>query len=267
MQRTVRVLGSCLLAVAMVPGSAACAADVGASSASVHSALTLPDVIARNTKARGGAAALDRAHAVAFEVEIREGGMVLRGNYAANDKGLVRVDVYADGKLAASEGIDKDGVWILGKDGPRPSVATGAANALTHGAENHLFGWHRFAERGHKLKLMPSEKIDGTIYQVVEIKYSTGHTSYFYLDPVSWQAVRRRDERAYHPDVSLDKKRVESRFYDFVSLDGIVASHRSEDIDLGTGKVLAGSRVIARRINPQLSPDHFDRNRRETAMK
>lgn len=227
--------------------------------------LSLAEIVRRNTAARGGAAALDAVHSIAVDVEIHEGGMVLTGRYAATDEGLVRIDLYADGKLAASEGIDAEGVWILTKEGPKPSVATGAANALLHGAENHLFGWHRFAERGHKLALMPAETIDGTTYPVVEIKYATGHTSYFYVDPVSWQAVRRRDERAYHPDVSLNKKRVESRSLDFQSVAGVVTAHRHEDYDLATGKQLAFDRVLSRQPNPVLPADHFDRNRRAAA--
>ena len=225
-------------------------------------ALTLDEVIRRNTKARGGAAALDAMHAIAVDVEIDEGGQKVNGHYAATAGGLVRIDVYADGKLAGSEGVDAKGVWILGRNGPQASVATGASNALLHGAENHLFGWHRFAERGHKLALMPPEVIDGVTYPVVEVRYSTGHVSYFYVDPVSWQVVRRRDDRAYHPDVSMTKKRVESRFFDFVRISGVVAPQRNEDADLATGKTLSTNRVLARRINPRLAVDYFDRNRR-----
>jgi hypothetical protein len=218
-------------------------------------------IIRRNTLARGGATALDRVHSIAVEVEITEGGQELNGRYAANDQGLVRIDVYAGGKLVASEGIDSSGVWVLGKDGPEPSVATGAANALLHGAENHLFGLHRFAERGHKLALMPPATIDGTSYQVVEVRFSTGHVSYFYFDPLSWHAVRRRDERAFHPDVDPTKKRVETRLLDFQPVEGVVAAHRNEDYDLTTGKLLAVNRVLSRRINPPLPANHFDRGR------
>jgi hypothetical protein len=225
----------------------------------------LAEIIRRNTLARGGAAALDRVRSIAVDVEIVEGGQALNGRYAANDQGLVRIDVYAAGKLVASEGIDSNGVWILGKDGPEPSVAVGAANALLHGAENHLFGWHRFADRGHKLALMPTSTIDGTPYHVVEVRFSTGHVSYFYVDPQSWQAARRRDERAYHPDVDQTKKRVESRSLDFRSVDGVVAPHRNEDYDLATGKLLAENRVLSRRLNPALAADHFDRDRRAPA--
>jgi hypothetical protein len=222
----------------------------------------LTDIVRRNTRARGGAHALDRVRSIAVDVEIVEGGQTLNGRYAASTDGLVRIDVYAAGALVGAEGIDASGVWILAKDGPKPSVATGAANALMHGAENHLFGWHRFPERGHKLTLMPTETLDGVAYAVVEVRYSTGFPSYFYVDPASWQAVRRRDERAYHPDISQARQRVESRSLDFRFVDGVVAPHRNEDYDIDTGKLLSVNRVLERRINPQLPPDHFDRHRR-----
>ena len=223
--------------------------------------LTLDEVIRRNTRARGGAAALDRVHSLQIDVEIVEGGQTLNGHYAANDAGLVRIDVYAGGKNVYAEGVDRKGVWLLGKNGPEPSVATGAANALTNGAENHLFGWHRFAERGHRLALMPPAIIDSVSHPVVEVRYSTGHVSYFYVDPANWLAVRRRDDRAYHPDVSSTKQPVETRFSDFVSVDGVKSAHLNTDYDLATGKMLSTNRVLARRVNPALPADYFDRDR------
>lgn len=225
--------------------------------------LTLSEVVQRNTDARGGAAALDAAKAIAVDVEIVEGKQTLNGRYAANTDGMVRIDIYMGGKNVYAEGVDREGVWLWkGEGAAEPSKATGAANALTHGAENHLFGWHRFAERGHKLALMPSETIDGISYPVVEVRYSTGHVSYFYVDPNSWLAVRRRDERAYHPDVDPTKKRVESRFYDFEKSDGIVTSRRSIDVNLADGSTLSTNRTLARRVNPALGADYFDRSRR-----
>ncbi|MEO5612605.1 MAG: hypothetical protein ABIT68_07595 [Sphingomicrobium sp.] len=227
-------------------------------------ALTLDEVIRRNTRARGGAAALDRVRALQIDVEIVEGGQTLNGHYAANDAGMVRIDIYAGAKNVYAEGVDGVGVWRWtgGSKPAQPSTATGAANALTNGAENHLFGWHRFAGRGHKLALMPPQLIDGVAYPVVEVRYSTGHVSYFYVDPVSWQAVRRRDERAYHPDNDQTKQKVETRFSNFVAVEGVLAAHLGTDFDLATGKVLSTNRTLARRINPRLAADYFDRDRR-----
>jgi len=225
--------------------------------------ISLAEIVRRNTLARGGAAALDRVKAIAVDIEIIEGGQTLSGHYAANTDGLVRIDIYAGGENVYAEGVDRSGVWRwTGSGAAEPSKATGAANALTNGAENHLFGWHRFSERDHKLALMPPSTIDGITYEVVEVRYSTGHVSYFYIDPTSWLAVRRRDERAYHPDLDQTKKRVESRFFDFVQSDGLVTSRRSVDINLADGSVLSTNRTLARRINPQLSANYFDRNRR-----
>ena len=221
----------------------------------------LSEVVRRNVIARGGEVALDRVRSLSIVVEIAEGAQTLNGLYAASSDGLVRIDIYAGGNLVGGEGVDREGVWILGANGPQPSVATGAANALTHGADNHLFGWHRFAERGHRLSLQAPQLVDGATYEVVEVRYSTGHVSFFYVDRSSWQAVRRRDERAYHPDVSSTRQRVESRYSDFQSVSGVVAAHRAEDHDIGSGSLLSVNRVLSRTINPSLPADYFARNR------
>lgn len=230
-------------------------------------ALTLDEVIRRNSLARGGPAALDQVRDLQIDVEIVEGGQTLNGRYAANAAGLVRIDIYAGGKNVYAEGVDRSGVWRWtgGPEPAQPSTATGSANALTNGAENHLFGWHRFAERGHKLTLMPPEQIDGVLHPVVEARYSTGHVSYFYVDPTSWLAVRRRDERAYHPDNDPTKQKVESRLHDFQAVGGVVAAHRATDIDLVTGKILSTNRTLARNINPALPANYFERDRRAPA--
>lgn len=223
--------------------------------------LTVDEVLRRNTVARGGAAALDRVRLVSIDVEIDEGGQKLNGHYAATSDRLARIDVYADGKSVFSEGLDAEGGWFWNGKEIKTSNAGGVA-ALRNGADNNALGWHRFEARGHEFSLMPEETIDGTAYPVVEILYTTGQRSYFYLDPQTWLAVRRRDERAYHPDVDSTKQRVETRFSNFEHVEGVVAPHLDQDFDLATNKLLASHRVLARRLNPELSEDYFDRHRR-----
>jgi hypothetical protein len=152
-------------------------------------------------------------------------------------------------------------VWLWPSDEPaaKDSVAEGAANALLHGIEGNLVGMHRFAERGHTLRLMPPETLDGVTYQVVEVVFRTGHTSYFYIDPVSWQITRKRDERSYHPDADATQKHIESRYSDFKTLNGVVSSDRNEDYDLGTAALLSTNQVTARIWNPSITPGVFDR--------
>jgi hypothetical protein len=59
--------------------------------------LTLEEVIARHTIARGGARALDAVRAMAAEMDIAEKGTTVTGHYAATSSGLMRIDVYARG--------------------------------------------------------------------------------------------------------------------------------------------------------------------------
>jgi hypothetical protein len=247
---------------AMIAGTGAAILMPGALAA--RKPLTLARLIARHTRARGGAAALDRVHACLIEIDMVERGQTLHGRYAASagaEGTLVRIDVYADGKRVFSEGVDRRGVWNRGAGdaAPEPSVATGAANALLHGAENHLFGLHRFPARGHKLRMMPAERIGGVDYPVVEVVYTTGHTSYFYFDPSRWMIVRRRDERAYHPDVDPTRQRVETLYSDFQAVDGVVAAHRNVDVDLATGAELSRVQVASRILNPALPEGLFER--------
>jgi hypothetical protein len=241
--------GACSLA--LLPGCVSAGASGDA----------LQRIVDRHVRARGGAAALDRVRSCLVELDITERGQTISGRYAADAAGLVRIDIHAGGELVYREGVDSQGVWLWpqGDAAPRASEATGAANALLHGAENHLFGLHRFAERGHRLRLMPAERIDGVEYPVIEVVYRTGHTSYFYVDPESWLLVRRRDRRAYHPDADATQQRIETLFSDFRSVDGVVASHHDVDREVGSGTVLASHQVTRRILNPRLPPGVFDR--------
>lgn len=226
-----------------------------------RAATVLDDVIGRHVAARGGAAALDRVTQCRIKLDITERGQTIQGNYAADIAGLVRIDIRVEGKLVYREGVDRKGVWLWpdGEAQPKDSTATGAANALLHGIEGNLVGLHRYASRGNRLSLMPEELIDGVRYQVVEVKYKTGHVSYLYIDPVTSMIARKRDERAYHPDVDQTKARVESRYLDFKTVDGIVSSDRNEDFDLRTGKLLSVNQVTAREWNPGIAAEVFER--------
>ncbi len=226
----------------------------------------LDEVLARHTRARGGAAALDRVRSCLIEVEITERGQTISGRYAAiggerPSEDRVRIDIFTGGRRVYAEGIDDHGVWLRSGDSPpEASVATGAANALLHGVEFNLFGLHRFPARGHRLRRVPDEPIDGVLHPAIEAVYSTGHVTYFFFDPASAMLVRRRDRRAYHPDASTTQQQVETVFFDFQTVDGVVTPHRNLDRDLTTGAVLANGRVISRALNPSFPGGYFGRS-------
>ena len=224
-------------------------------------AFTLDEVIRRHVEARGGAAALDRVQACLIDVEIAEGGQTLLGRYAADASGLVRIDIHVADALVYSEGVDREGVWLWSRrdPAPSPSAATGAANALLNGAEGHLFGLHRYRERGHRVRLMPAVRIEGVDHEVVEIAFTTGHVSYLYIDHAAWLIARRRDERAYHPDASEERQRIETIFSDYRDVDGALYAFRNVDRDLDTGSQLSTNQVRRRVTNPDFPEGMFAR--------
>lgn len=226
--------------------------------------LGLEEIVSRHVQARGGAAALDAVRTCSLDIEITEDGQTFPLRYIASTERLVRVDVILGGVRAYSEGVDRQGVWLWPADASAasPSVADGSANALLHGVETNLVGLHRFAERGARLALMPPETLDGVRYQTIKCTFATGHVTYFYVDPESWLIARKRDQRAYHPDVDSTQRHVESRYSDFQTVAGVLASHRNEDYDLDRATLLATARVLARRLNPDLPEGVFDRTYR-----
>jgi hypothetical protein len=219
------------------------------------------EVIARNVDARGGRGALARIQQIAIELDLTERGQTVHGLYKADRRGLVRVDIYAGGVLVYSEGIDSAGVWNwpASEPAPRESAATGAANALAHGADFHLYGLHGLAERGHTLTLMPADTVAGIPYHVIRVRFNTGHVSYFYVDSGTALVTRRRDERAYHPDVDSTKQRIESRFSEFAESGGALFADRTDDIDLASGAQLSTAQVRRREVNPGISTLVFSR--------
>jgi hypothetical protein len=242
--------------------AAAAALPGGLLSACATQAPRLDAIIARHVAARGGAAALDRVRTCAIELEITEGGQTFPARYYASVERLARIDIIIGGQRVYSEGVDAEGVWLWPADQPAatPSVAEGAANALLHGVETNLVGLHRFAERGARLAPMPAEALDGVAHHVIECTFATGHVTCFYLDPSTWMIARKRDRRAYHPDLDAAQQRVESRFSDFQSVDGVVAAHRNDDYDIDTRALLSTARVLSRRLNPDLPEGLFRRS-------
>lgn len=205
--------------------------------------LAIDRLIARNTAARGGARRLNALRSMASVVRVTEPGFSIVGRYLADARGLVRVDVYSDGKRVFSEGVDVDGVWELGDDSTAPkSGSEKGKQALLHGIEYNLIGLHRMAGRGHQLALGTPPQDAGR--HVLHASLGDGFETNFLISPDNWQIVARRDQRAYHVDADPTVKRIESRFTDFRKVEGIVTPFRSEDIDLDSGKEIGRSETL-----------------------
>ena len=217
---------------------------------------SLNQIIMRNARARGGAKRLNAIRTMESAVRITEPTFTVLGRYLASVDGLVRVDVYADGKRVFSEGVDSAGVWSWpgGKDTPAAGTDKGKA-ALLHTIEFNLISLDRLRQRGHQVTRAP---VEPNGLQAIDLKLADGFETRLFVDPVSWQVVGRRDRRAFHVDVDQTQKHIESRFSDFRVVNGIATPFRTEEVDLDTGKQVGMAEILS--VNWNVDPSsRFDR--------
>ena len=225
-------------------------------------AITLDDVIARHTEARGGAAALDAVRTLRNEAEVVEPSFTVRGPYIASADGLMRVDISLGDECVCSEGIDRAGAWSWQQGGaPEPASPTGSS-ALRHGIEFNVFGLHRFAERGHTLTLEGVEEFNGTQCHVIKVVMNDGFETYRFIDANTWMMVGSRDVRAVHPDIDATEIVLGNEYSDFRAVDGVTSSFAWLQRNLTTGEVVQTGTVLSLAYNPALTDADFDRNRR-----
>lgn len=220
---------------------------------------TLPDVIAQNVAARGGAAAIEAVRVYEGDIEIVEPSFTVEGLYVATRDGNMRVDISAGGERVFTEALDRGRSWSWSpSDGVAEGTAQGAA-ALRHGIDLpiKLFGLHEMASRGHRLELRGRETVDGTDYQVLRLTLADGFETLYFVNPESGLIERDRQRRALHVDVDPEPVWIETRYEDYRPVAGVQFAHRQVERELETGKLLATVTLREVRINPPLAADRF----------
>ncbi|HEX8279900.1 MAG TPA: hypothetical protein VF551_00870 [Chthoniobacterales bacterium] len=236
------------------------AACLHANTAAEPAAITLEEIIARNTAAMGGAAAIENVRAMEVHLHISDPGQFeVDGVYRAARPGRMRIDIMADGKRVYMERFDgeKGWQWQQGK-GEQEEGATPTA-ALRHGVElpGNLFGLHEVQQRGHRLVLSGREQIEDVDYYVLQMTFSDRDETKLYVDPSSWRITRRRDLRALHPDIDPTPTTIESRKSDWRQVSGVWFAFATEDVDVETGKVLERAKIKEIKVNPTLDTAIF----------
>src|SRR5260370_42323618 len=101
---------------------------------SCNRALTVDEVIERNTAATGGRAAIEAIHSIEVNLHISDPGSEVGGVYYATRPGKMRIDVSVAGKHALTEACDGQPGWEWnGKESK--TTSTPATSALQHGVE------------------------------------------------------------------------------------------------------------------------------------
>lgn len=223
--------------------------------------LPLEEIIARHTRARGGAAALDALQTQAVDLEIVEKGAVVNAQYRCNKSPAYRIDIFDHGKHVFCEGLDRNGPWIWPGDAPKAKqgVPEGKVSGLT-GIQFNLYGLHAFSGLGHKLSSDGRETLSGVNYYVVRVDLKGGYPTFLYIDPQTWMIARRRDFRPNHPDMNPAKQRLETQFTDFRPVGGVMSAYLQHQVDLASGKINQVIVVNSMAYNPKLDAKMFDRS-------
>jgi len=238
---------------------AACAAVCIAVAAAADPA-GLDALVARNTSARGGAAAIEAVSTFEAEVHIVEADFAVDGRYVATRDGRMRIDILADGERVFTEALGHERAWSWSPgDGVAPASEHGRA-ALRHGIEFpfKLFGLHEMAGRGHRLEAVGRERVGDTEYDVLRLTLDDGFETRYYLNPESGLIERERQHRALHVDVDPAPVWIETEYCDWRRVGGVLFPHRTVERDLATGKVLATVTTRAIRLNTASPDERFE---------
>jgi outer membrane lipoprotein-sorting protein len=223
-------------------------------------ALTLDDVIDRNTKAMGGRAAIEAVQSIEVSLHISDPGFEADGVYYAARPGKMRIDVSVASKHVFTEAFDGERGWEWnGKESTTASPK--ATAALQHGVElpGKLFGLHELKSRGHHVDLIGREQIEGTNYYALGLTLKDGYRTTLYIDPTTWLITRRRDVRPLHVDIDPTPTTIEQRSSDFRTISGVRFAFAGSETDLKTGKVLETSQIKSIKINPVIDPSFFEK--------
>jgi hypothetical protein len=225
--------------------------------------LSLDEIIARHTRARGGRAALDAIQAAYVDQDIIENGKTVKAHYLCDKAPSFRIDIYDGGKHTFCEGLDDKGPWIWpqAQAAARDGVADGAKSAI-QGIQFNLYGLHAFPGLGNRLSLETRQAIGGTDYYVIGVNMRGSYQTYLYLDPQSFLMMRRRDDRAPHPDLNAARKYLETRYSDYRPVSGVQVAFRQDQADLASGAVTQTITCHEIVYNPPIPPGHLTRQYR-----
>ena len=222
--------------------------------------VSLDEIIERNTDSIGGRAAIEAIQSIQIDLHIKDPSFEVDGTYYAARPGKMRIDVSAEGKHVFTEAFDGQSGWQWEGKGEQKPATEKATAALRHGVElpGKLFGLHEVKARGHRMKSIGREQIDGVNYYVLQLILNDGYTVSLYVDADTWPVTRRRDVRPLHVDVDPTPTTIEQVSSDFRDVNGVKFPFATTETDLNTGKLLESTTTKSVKINPTLPPTLFD---------
>ncbi len=217
------------------------------------------DVIAKNTIALGGEAALNAVQTMVKRSLIEEGDYRNIAVFATDRRGRMRVDIFAGGERVFAESYDglRGHQWRP-KDGQTEASERGTV-ALSHTPQlpNHIFRLKDLVANGHHIALFGTEVIDDVEYYVMRLTLSDGFKNFLYVEAESGLVTRIRNKRALHVDVDDDEKVIETLVSDFRRVGNIVHPHSVIERDTSSGEILVRITLQSMAINDSILDEYF----------
>jgi hypothetical protein len=223
-------------------------------------ALTLEALIDRNTRARGGQAAIEAIHNLEVRLRIVEPTYTAEGTWRVDRQGRMRIDVFIDSKRVFTEAFDGQRGWQMPGGAEHGATAgAGGAAALRHSGQlpTNILGLHEMASHGHRLELAGVEDVAGVRYHVVVLTLDDGFQTRYYIDPATFWITRSRVRKALHPDVDPTATTIETVWSDFRLVAGVRFPFQEQETDLATGKLLQTATLLAVQSNVPLDDSLF----------
>lgn len=221
--------------------------------------MKLEKIIENHTTAIGGFEAVEEIKSLQIAFHLIESSYQLDGLYTADRTSRMRVDIFSDNKRVFSEGFNGSFGWQLPQMAEEclPTSPEGT-KALLHGIDNQLFGLHELQDRGYHLEFVGQEKLENTIFYVVNVKYADGYSLQRFINPDSWLIERSREQKALHPDIDPIQVVVETQYSDFRRVNSLLRSFCEVQTNLSTGEILQSTTIKKLVPNPNLPPNFFD---------
>jgi hypothetical protein len=222
--------------------------------------ISLDELIARHTKARGGAETIEAVRAIQIELKITEPTYQADGRYVATRDGRMRIDVAVDGQDVFAEALDGQRSWSWSPD--VATVSEGSAQgtaALRHGVEFpfKLYGLHEMRARSHRLELLGRRRVDDTDYYQLRLMLDDGFQVQYFVNPDSWLIERERQLRALHVDIDPKPQWIETVYGDYRPVGGVQFPYQQMERKLKTGDLLVTTMLTSIHINPVVDAARF----------
>ncbi|HVV44772.1 MAG TPA: tetratricopeptide repeat protein [Bryobacteraceae bacterium] len=224
--------------------------------------LTLEQIVQKHVDAIGGIEKIHALKSLVFRGMYHEGGEIPPGTpiVARNYSAFLRpyYQVIGDPAIAnpdLREGFDGSAWEYYGDPGVTIRTVGAAAAATRHTAEFLHDSLVDYQEKGTKLELQGTEKIDGKECYKIFVTLSDGFQKYLFVDRESFLIAAGRGSAPIHAFGAAVT--TEGRFLDYKPTNGVLFPRRVIEVELATGRILSDARNVTIEANTLTDPSIF----------